>query len=376
MFSESKKYFPIAILAAVLASCGDKNQQQQMTAPPAVQVTLDEVKTADGAFFEEYPGTVVPLNQIELRPQVSGFVSGLHFKDGAHVSKGQLLYTIDAQLYTANYDQAVAALAVQEANLVKAQKDADRFHALDKEDAVAKQLVDNADAALEAAKKQSEAAKANIKAVQTNVRYTKIVAPFDGIIGISTVKVGSPVSAGQTIMNTVSTDSQLAVDFNVDQKEIYRFSNFLKNGKTTDSTFTLKFGTDVYPYPGKISLIDRAVDPQTGTIRTRLIFPNRDNLLRAGMNGTVRVLANAGTKSILIPNKALTEQLGEYFVYVLGDSSKVNQRRVVVGTIIGPKIIIKDGLKEGEKIAVEGVQNLREGAVVSTEAPKAAPAAH
>lgn len=175
------------------------------------------------------------------------------------------------------------------------------------------------------------------------------------------------------MLNTVSTDNQLAVDFNVDQKEIYRFSNFIKNSKAADSTFTLKFGTDIYPYPGKISLMDRAVDPQTGTIRTRLIFPNKDNLLRAGMSGTVRVLNVAG-KSVTIPYKAVTEQLGEYFVYVLGDSSKVSQRRVVLGTSLGKDIIVKEGLKDGEKIAVEGVQNLREGAVVTTENPQTKPA--
>lgn len=364
MFLNIMKYSSFALLTFILASCGDKNQQQQPTQPQAVPVTLVDVKSADAAYHDEYPGTVVSLNQIELRPQVTGFVTGVHFTDGARVRKGQLLYSIDAQLYTANYDQAVASLNVQEANLVKAQKDADRYHELEKNDAVAKQLVDNADAALEVAKRQAEAAKANIQAVQTSVRYTKVLAPFDGIIGISAVKTGAAVSAGQTILNTVSTDGQLAVDFNVDQSEIYRFTNLMKNHKPADSTFTLKFGNDVYPASGKVALIDRAVDPQTGTIKTRLVFPNQDNLLRAGMSGKVRVLNNTTAKSIVIPYKAVTEQLGEFFVYVAGDSSKVSQRRVVLGKPLGASIIVKEGLKEGEKIAVEGVQNLREGAVI------------
>ncbi|WP_310589503.1 efflux RND transporter periplasmic adaptor subunit [Dyadobacter sandarakinus] len=358
------KYYSVVLTALVLYACGNKNQQQQPAGPQAIPVALEVAKTAEASYYDEYPGTIVPLNEIELRPQVTGFITGIHFTDGSRVRKGQLLYTIDAQLYTANYDQAVANANVQEANLVRAQKDADRYHELEKNDAVAKQLVDNADAALEVAKRQAEAAKANIQAVQTSVRYTKVVAPFDGVIGISAVKVGAPISAGQTVLNTVSTDTQLAVDFNVDQKEIYRFTNLMKSQKANDSTFTLKFGTDVYPANGKIALLDRAVDPQTGTIKARLIFPNKDNQLRAGMTGTVRVLNNAAAKSIVIPNKAVTEQLGEFFVYVLGDSSKVSQRRVELGTAIGANIIVKEGLKEGEKFAVEGVQNLREGAVV------------
>lgn len=371
MFLNTIKYSPIILSALIISSCGDKNKQQQPAQPPAVNVTLEEVSSVDAAYYDEYPGTVVPLNQIELRPQVTGFITGVHFKDGARVRKGQLLYSIDAQLYTANYDQAVANLNVQEAGLSRAQKDADRYHELEKNDAVAKQLVDNADAALEVAKRQADAARASIKAVQTSVNYTKVTAPFDGVIGISQVKVGTAVSAGQTILNTVSTDNQLAVDFNVDQKEIYRFMTLMKNAKPSDSTFTLKFGNDIYPYSGKISLIDRAVDPQTGSIKTRLVFPNKDNTLIAGMTGTVRVLNNAATKSIVIPYKAVTEQLGEFYVYVEGDSSKVSQRKLVLGQPIGNNIIVKEGLKPGEKIAVEGVQNLREGAVINTQAAPA-----
>jgi membrane fusion protein (multidrug efflux system) len=364
MFLNKTPYFTAALILSILSSCGKKEQQQQPTQPPAVPVTLSEVTTADAAYYDEYPATVAALNEIELRPQVTGFVTGIHFKDGSRVRKGQLLYSIDAQLYNANYEQAVANLSVQQANLARAQKDADRYHELEKNDAVAKQLVDNADAALEVAKRQAEAAQANIKAVQTSVNYTKVMAPFDGVIGISAVKVGAAVTAGQTVLNTVSTDNQLAVDFNVDQREIFRFSTLMKDAKSADSTFTLKFGTDIYSAPGKLALIDRAVDPQTGTIKARLVFPNQKNQLRSGMSGTVRVLNNAAAKSVVIPYKAVTEQLGEFFVYVAGDSSKVSQRKVVLGTAIGSNIIVKEGLKSGEKIAVEGVQNLREGAVV------------
>ena len=375
MFLNTMKYYTAALTVFVLVSCGKKDEKPAgQQAPPAVNVTLQEVSTMDAVYYDEYPASITALNQVELRPQVTGFVTSIHFQDGAKVKKGQLLYSIDAQLYSANYEQAVANLNVQQANVVKAQKDADRYHELDKQDAVAKQLVDNADAALEVAKRQADAAKANIAAVSTSVRYTKVYAPFNGTIGISLVKPGAAVTAGQTVLNTVSSDGQLAVDFNVDQKEIYRFTNLLKSTKSGDSTFTLGFGTDIYPAKGKLLLLDRAVDPQTVTIKARLTFPNNDNMLRAGMTATVRVLNNASAKSIVIPYKAVTEQLGEFFAYVEGDSNKVSQRRLVLGQPIGTNIIVKEGLKEGEKIAVEGVQNLREGATINTQAPVAAAA--
>ncbi|GLU51345.1 efflux RND transporter periplasmic adaptor subunit [Dyadobacter frigoris] len=375
MFLNSTKYYTAALSVLVMVSCAKKNEQAGQQGPPAVNVTLEEVKSTDAVYHDQYPASVTALNVVELRPQVTGFITGIHFQDGARVRKGQLLYTVDAQLYSANYDQAVATLNVQKANTVKAQKDADRYHELDKNDAVAKQLVDNADAALEVAKKQEDAARASIAAANTSVRYTKVFAPFDGVIGISLVKAGAAVTAGQTVLNTVSTDGQLAVDFNVDQKEIYRFTNLLKNAKSSDSTFTIAFGTQIYPYPGKILLIDRAVDPQTGSIKTRLTFPNKDNMLRTGMTGTVRVLNTASKGAVLIPYKAVTEQLGEFFVYVAADSSKVSQRKLTLGEPIGTNIIVKEGLKAGEKIAVEGVQNLREGATISTGTPPAAAAA-
>ncbi|MDF2384127.1 efflux RND transporter periplasmic adaptor subunit [Nostoc ellipsosporum NOK] len=364
------RFYSLLGLLLVLASCGSKQQQQQGP-PPAVPVTVEEVTSTDAQYYDEYPATVVALNQTELRPQVTGYITGIYFKDGQKVVKGQKLYSIDQQLYSANYQQALANVAVQETNLLKAQKDADRYHELDKKDAIAKQQVDYADAALAAAKKQLDASKAAANAVRANVSFATIYAPFTGTIGISQVRTGTSVVAGQTVLNTVSADNPIAVDFAVDQKEIFRFSQLQEKGQAAnDSTFTVAFGNDVYPYPGKITAIDRAVDPQTGTIRTRLSFPNDKNLLKAGMTATVRVIASSKEATVQIPFKAVTEQLGDFFVYVVGDSSKVTQRKVVMGRQLGDRVMIREGLKPGEKIVTQGVQNLREGAVITTAAPQ------
>jgi membrane fusion protein (multidrug efflux system) len=368
LFIKMKFYYALSG-AILLFACGSKQQQQQGP-PPAIVVTIGEVKFTDAVYYEEYPGTAVALNQIELRSQVTGYVTGIYFKDGAKVGKGQRLYSIDQQVYNAGYQQAVANLQVQESNMVRAQKDADRYHELDKKDAIAKQQVDYADAALEAAKKQVDAAKANINAVRATVNFATIVAPFSGTIGISLVRTGTAVVAGQTVLNTISTDNPIGIDFAVDQKEIYRFSRMQEQGKkTNDSSFSIAFGTDIYPRYGSIYLIDRAVDPQTGSIKTRLVFPNDRNLLKAGMSTTVRVL-NAEPNAVMIPYKAVTEQLGDFFVYVVGDSSKVSQRKLQLGKQVGTDIIVREGLKPGEKIVVQGMQNLREGAVIAADTLK------
>jgi membrane fusion protein (multidrug efflux system) len=357
-------------LALFAVGCGDKKQASQQTAPPPVLVSLATVKDTTATYYDEYPATLAALNEVKLTAQVNGYITGVYFKDGSKVSKGQRLYSIDQQVYGANLQQAIANQQVQETNLEKAQKDADRYHELEKHDAIAKQQVDYADAALEAAKKQVAAARANVASVRANVGFAEIKAPFTGTIGISLVKPGTAVVAGQTVLNTVSTDDPVAVDINVDQKEIYRFLQ-LQQQKTDphDSTFTLVFASQVYPEHGRIYLIDRAVDPQTGTIKARLLFPNPKGLLKPGMNATVRVVSNQAARSILIPFKAVTEQLGEYFTYVVGDSSKVTQRKVQLGPQLGANVIIQNGLQPGDKIVVEGTQNLREGSKITTTPP-------
>lgn len=356
--------------AVLLSACGGKAETPQQKAPPPVGVTVITVKDTAAVFHDEYPATITALNEIKLTAQVNGYITGVYFKDGDKVRKGQRLYSIDQQVYSANVQQAIANQQVQETNMVKAQKDADRYHELDKHDAIAKQQVDYADAALEAAKKQVAASKAAVTAVRANVGFALITAPFSGTIGISQVKTGTAVVAGQTVLNTVSTDDPIAADVNIDQKEIFHFTQLQQQKMAAgDSTFTLAFGSEAYPLPGKINLVDRAVDPQTGTIKVRLVFPNNKGMLKSGMNGTLRVAGNGTAQSILIPFKAVTEQLGEYFTYVVGDSSKVTQQKVQIGQQLGGNVIVTSGLKAGDKIVVEGVQNLRQGSVITTAPP-------
>ena len=355
-----------AVISAVLLTLSCSNKPKGPQGPPVVSVVTQKIETASTNYYDEYPTTIMALNQVELRPQVNGYVTGLYFKEGERVKKGDKLYSIDQQQYEASYQQALANVAVQEANLVKAQKDVNRYHELDKRDAIAKQQVDNAEANYEAAKKQVDAANATVRSVQTNVRYATIFAPFDGTIGISQVKLGAAVSAGQTLLNTISSDNPIAADFVIDQKEIFRFNQLLKKGAKNDSTFSLSFSGEIYPQFGAINFIDRAVNSQTGTITVRVTFPNSENLLRPGMAGTLRVLNHSPKSSVIVPYKAITEQLGEFFVYkVKTDSNKVTQQRVALGKQVNRNVIVKSGLVDGETIVIEGVQNLREGSMIA-----------
>ena len=212
-------------VACSLTSCGGNTPAPQ--APPPTSVIAYTVATGNATYYESYPATATPLNQVDIKPQVSGNIVGIYFKDGQQVKKGMKLYEIDQQQYRAAVDQAVANLNVAKANLSKSQQDYDRYQELAKQDAIAKQTLDHQVADLEANKRQVEAAEANIAAVKTNLNYSVISAPFSGTIGISQVKIGTSVYP-QTLLNSISTDDPMAVDIAIDQSDIPEFNRYFQ----------------------------------------------------------------------------------------------------------------------------------------------------
>ena len=367
-----KKYiylFVIACMTSMIGIACSSNKAQPRTLS-AVPVTVYKIIPESAEYYDAYPATVTPMNQVELRSEVSGYLTDIYFKDGQHVTKGMKLYSIDQQQYKGAYDQAVANLNVAKSNLIRAQQDADRYKELSKNDAIARQVLEHSEADLQTAKMQVASSENNVKVIQTNLRYSTIYAPFDGSIGISLVKLGSSISAGQTLLNTISSDNPMAVDFSVDEKQINHFMDLLqKKTNNTDSTFSLILPDQTkYPYLGKIILLDRAVDPQTGTIKTRVVFSNPRNNLRAGLTCNIRILNRNSANTILIPFKAVLEQMGEYSVFVVNGKT-VTQRKISTGMQINDKVIVREGLQPGEIIVTEGTQKLRDKSLVAVNTP-------
>ncbi len=363
-----------ALAAVALSGCGGRSGAEQKP-PPGVPVAVYRIDSARASYYDEYPATVFALNQVDLRPEVSGYIVGIYVKDGQRVRQGMKLYAIDQQHYQAAYDQAVANLSTARSNLAKLQQDVDRYNELAKSDAIARQTLEHAVADLEAAKTQVAALEANVKNVQTDLRYSVITSPFDGTISFSQVKVGSSVTAGQTLLNTVSTDDPMAVDCNVDQKQISRFAVLLgRKPAAHDTTFTIVLPDgSVYPQPGALSVIDRAVDPQTGTIRVRVVFPNPRGLLKAGLTCNLRIGNMSAASAVLLPFRAVVEQMGEYFVFVVS-ADKVTQRRIELGTRINDMVVVRSGLAGGDQVVVDGVQKLRDNATVAVVSGPGRPA--
>ena len=297
-------------------SCSQKKE-----APPAnpeVPVNLYTVQKQSVLYYDQYPSTTQALSQVNILSQVQGYVTEIDVKDGSDVKKGQVLYEIDRRLYQSAYDAAVANLKVAQGNQVQAQQDADRYVYLNQYHAVATQLYDHAVITLQNAKNEVGAAEQSVSSARTNLSYSIITAPFDGTIGFSQVKLGGVVTVGSTILNTISTNDPMAIDFLVNEKQLPHFEK-IQTGreKMPDSLFTILMpDNSLYPEQGKISVIDRAVDPQTGTIRIRIVFPNPKYDLKAGMSCLLRVHNQDTEPQLVLPGKAVVEQMGEYFVYV------------------------------------------------------------
>jgi RND family efflux transporter MFP subunit len=253
---------------------------------------------------------------------------------------------------------------------VKGQKDVDRYNYLQKQDAVARQTVDQAVAAYETYKSQVAVAKAQVSSAKTDLSYSVISAPFTGRIGISQVKLGAQISPGTTLLNTISSEHPIGVDFVINEQDINRFYDLQK--KSTDSTFKLQLsdGITTYNKPGKVLAVDRGVNNQTGTIKVRVEFPNDQDVLKDGMSCVVKVLNNQSGERIIIPTKALSEQMGEFFVFVSQDTI-AKQRKVTLGPRLGTTVVVLNGLQAGEKVITDGFQRLRDGGKITLGNPAA-----
>src|ERR1700744_1682816 len=348
----------ILVSCLILGACKKKQPPQNTEVP----VNLLKLTPKTVLYYDKYPATTRALKQVNLLSQVSGAVTGIFFTEGTKVQQGQKLYEIDERIYKAAYDQAVA-----------------------------KQQYDHAVVTLAQAKSTVKASEQAVKSAKTNLTYATVYAPFTGTIGISQVRMGEVVTPSVTTLDTLSTDDPMAVDFIINEKNLPFFEKLQREKVKVDSLFTLLLpDNSLYDHLGKLSIIDRAVDPQTGSIRVRLVFNNPKFALRAGMSCVVRVHNQDVGPQLVVPNKAVIEQMGEYFVYVAKDTViKVSadslkkmdqkaaadankpkliavQKKVKTGQVIGPDIIIKGGINAGDKIVVDGLQSLHDGARITT----------
>ena len=384
----------LAAILGVAVSRSAAKPSTQTPSSPVVEIAL--VEQRDVPINGEWIGTLTGQVNADVKAQVTGYLLTRNYKEGSFVRKGQILFEIDPRPFQAALDQArgqfaqaqaqlaqdEAQLSTSEANRLKSQLNVEKYEPLAKVDAVSKQDFDNAtqtdlankaqvkaaEAAIAAAKAQIKASEATVETASINLSFTRIVAPIDGIAGIAQAQVGDLVSSSSSPLTTVSTLDPIRDYFTVSEQQYLalqkRFSDSEKDHWKLQ--LILADGT-TYPQEGQFYFADRQVNPNTGAIQLAALFPNPGNVLRPGQYGKVRAIVRVQQNALLIPQAAVNEQQGSNLVAVVDKDNRVSMRPVQVGQRTDTMWVIDGGLKPGDRVIVEGQQNVRPGMTVQTK---------
>lgn len=361
----------VSALLSLMVMAGTGCSKGEAPAPPAPEVYVADVVQRDVPIYMEFVGQTQGSQDVDIRARVEGFLDSINFIEGAFVHKGDLLYQIDPQPLAAALAEARANLATSQARLDQATVTVNRMRPLAQQQAVSLQELDNATAAQDAARAQVDAGRAAVEKAALDLGYARITSPIDGIVGITQVKAGNLVGSGEaTLLTTVSHVDPIVFRGGISEADYLRLSRTSEErreslgGHEAKAELFLADGS-IYPYPGTLQAIERAVDPTTGTLSVQIAFPNPDRLLRPGQYGRVRTTAEIRKGAVLVLQRAVQELQDRFTVAVVDSQNKVSMRAVKVGQRVGDLWVIDEGLQPGERVVVEGLQRLRDGMTVN-----------
>jgi membrane fusion protein (multidrug efflux system) len=371
------KHVVMLVLMALVAAYGavgyaeEKKTEAQADAAqtPPPEVAVADVVQKDVPVFQEYVASMDGLVNATILAQVEGYLIKQNYQEGSFVKKGTLLFEIDPRPFQASLDVAKAVLARHEAILRTAQATLKRILPLAEARAVSQKDKDDAIGSVQAAEAQVLASRAEVRKAELDLSFTKIKSPIDGIAGAAKAQLGDLVGTPQALeLTTVSTVDPIKVFVPISERQ---YLQAMASAKTQAAApdksqfeLVLTDGT-VWPQQGTLGFADRQVDPQTGTIRVAIFFPNPDNILRPGQYAKVRALMKTEEGALMVPQRAVSELQGIYRVAVVDADNTVKIRSVKVGERFETFWIITEGLKAGERVVVEGVQKVRDGATVT-----------
>ena len=365
-------------LSLLLAACGGKSGPP--AAPTPVEVGVVAIHPAPLTLTRELPGRTAPYRVAEVRARVNGIVQKRLFAEGSDVREGQKLFLIDPAPYEAAFDGAKAALARSEATLANARVVAGRHAELIKNSVVSQQDHDNAMAALKTAEADVAAARAAEQTARINLGYTTVTAPVSGRIGRSAVTEGAYVQAAQaTLLATVQQINPMYVDLSQSADEVLRLRREVASGRLQGSDkgqARVQLVTDdgrEYPITGTLQFAELTVDPGTGSIALRALFPNPKGELLPGMFVRARLEEGVSPRALLVPQVGVTrDQKGLPVAMVVNAEKKVERRQLVTERAVGTAWLVTDGIQPGDQVIVEGLQKVRPGMLVNP-IPAAAP---
>ncbi len=362
----------LALVAAAAALDGCKEAKDAATAAPP-DVTVAKPVSESVANYLDFTGNTAAIRSVTVVARVEGYLEKIHFTDGQHVKKGDLLFTIQQAQYTAQLKQAQAQVQAQQAALRHADTELARYSRLVKQDAATQTTVDHWQAEKDSAAAGLLAAQAQVELAQLNLSYTLVTAPFDGRIGRHLVDEGTLVGAmgQQTSLAEIAQIDPIYIYFTIDERDLLRVKErqkALTAGAVTQGTIPATFGLlteDGYPHEGHLDFASISVAPTTGTLQVRGVFPNHDGAVLPGLFARVRVSALQQTGALVVPGDAVSfDQQGEY-VLVVNAHNVVERRSVKAGMQVGNGLVINEGLDPNDAVIVEGILQAVPGRDVS-----------
>jgi membrane fusion protein (multidrug efflux system) len=358
----------ICIVLPLLVGCDEKKQAAAPPASPAVGVRPAALKGVSQSF--EFVGRIKATDKVDVRARVEGFIEKVAFREGQDVKAGDLLYQLEQPPFQAQVNTAKASVAQFEAQYRNAQLTLERAQYLLKTVAGQQSNVDSALAAERALAAQIEGAKAQLQTAEINLGYTEIRSPIDGRIGRHAYTLGNLVNPASGVLATIVSQDPIYVLFPVSVRdlEIIREARHNEGGLTKiEIRLHLSNGRE-YPQRGVWNLTDPQVDQQTDTLIIRATVQNPDRQLVDGQFVTVAIRERREAPRLVVPQAALQVDQSGYYVLVVDDQHKVEQRRIQTGPNQDTDVVITSGLKEGEKVIVDGIQKVRPGQVVQETA--------
>ena len=359
----------IAAVAVGLTACG---KPPEKPAPKPAKVTVAGPVERAVLEYEELPGRIAAIEDVVVKARVTGFLNKIHFEEGAEVSQGDLLYTIDPREYQADFDSATAAVQQSQAELAQAHSDYSRSMQLSTQKVIAAQESEKQGTVALAAEAATRSAQARLAKAKLDLEYTEIRAPISGKISRTNVTEGNLVANGDTL-TTIVSQNPVYVYFDAPERVVLRWDKVVSEeseggGLTARAkAFVGLLNEEGFPREGKVDFSDNEVNAGTGTLKMRAIVPNDDRRLRVGMFARVRLTLDRPRSTLLVPERAVGVDQGQRFIYVVSGDSKVEYRKVSTGQIFDGKLAILDGLQPNDRVITEGLQLLRPGQAVQPE---------
>ena len=358
---------PSALLALLaLSACGKGGPPPAM---PPTEVSVVTVEPAPIADRVELTGAVQGYRTVQVRSQVSGVIVARPFREGSQVKAGEVLFRIDPTTYDADFRNAQAQAADAEARLANAESNASRLRPLLADNAVSQQDVDNAESAVKQARAAVDAAKAMVDAARKNLSESTVRAEISGRVGRALLDVGTRVTGSSDVLTTLDVLDPIYVSFSPSSEQQLAWRRdpdtrqALQPGGSARVEAVFADGT-AFPGQGKIDYVNPVVDPATGTQEYRARFDNPNHLLLPGQFVRVRIMGLVRDSAIVVPQRAVMQQLGRQSVYVVGKGDSVSVRSVVGAGWVGNQWVIDSGLVAGDRVVVDGILKIRPGAVV------------